>query len=80
MSHEGSKQTERLLHDALRDELRGCSYVKVTEFFEKYFEDKSWSQKSNETYKSVKHMYSDDRWMAFPGKPTESAVREWWSR
>ena len=79
-SHEGSEQSERLLHDALRDELRGCSYIKVAGFFEKYFEDESWSQKGNEIYKSVKYMHSGDRWSAFPDKPIESAVWEWWSR
>ena len=79
-SHEGSEQTERLLHDALRDELRGCVYVKVQGFFEKYFEDKSWSQKGKEIYESVKHMHMGDRWTTFPDVPTEGAVWEWWSR
>ena len=79
-SHEGSEQTERLLHDALRDELRGCSYVKVQGFFENYFEDKSWSQKGKEIYDSVKHMHMGDRWATYPDVPTKGAVWEWWSR
>ena len=57
-SHKGSKQTERLLYDALRDELRGCACVKVQGFFERYFEGRSWSQKGKEIYESVKHMHS----------------------
>ena len=78
-SHEGSEQTERLLQDALRDELRGCAYVKVQGFFEKYFEGKSWSQNSKEIYESIRHMHSGDRWTTFPDIPTESTVWNWWS-
>ncbi|KAK3045430.1 hypothetical protein LTR09_012970 [Extremus antarcticus] len=79
-SHQGSEQTKRLLHDALRDELHDCSYVKVPGFFEKYFDNKSWTQKSKDVFDAVKHTHSDGRWTTFPSTPTESAVWEWWSQ
>ena len=79
-SHQGSEQTKRLLHDALKDELYDCSYVDVPGFFEKYFDDKSWTEKGEDIFKSVKHTHSDGRWTTFPSDPIESAVWSWWSR
>ena len=78
-SHQGSEQTKRLLHDAIRDELRDYAYVKVSGFFEKYFDNKSWTQKCKDIYESVTHIHSDGRWTTFPNQPTQDAVWSWWS-
>jgi hypothetical protein len=78
-SHQGSEQTRRLLQDPLRDEFHDCSYVKVAGFFEKYFDGKSWAEKSKDIFEAVKGTHKDGRWTTFPSKPTEDDVWKWWS-
>ncbi|KAF1819704.1 uncharacterized protein K489DRAFT_412416 [Dissoconium aciculare CBS 342.82] len=79
-SHQGSEQTKRLLHDALRDELYGCAYVKVAGFYEKYFDGKSWTEECTKTYESIKSSHVEGRWSDFPQRPTEDAVWAWWTK
>ena len=78
-SHQGSEETRKLLEDILRDELWDCSFIKVSGFFEKYFDGKSWTQQGKDIFDSIKHTYVNDRWTSFPNPPTESAVWQWWS-
>ncbi|KUI69342.1 hypothetical protein VM1G_05061 [Cytospora mali] len=78
-SHLGSEQSKDLLYDALRDEFRGCAWIKVLGFIEKYFDNKSWTPKAKEIYESVKDTHSGGRWIHFPREPTEAAVWKWLS-
>ena len=79
-SHQGSEQTKRLLHDPIRDELHNCSHIKVKGFFEKYFDNKSWTPKSKDIFGAMKSAHSDSQWTTFPDRSVESAVWEWWSQ
>ena len=67
------------MEDALRDELWDCSFTKVPGFFEKYFDGKSWTQRSKNIFDAIKRAHLEGRWTSFPNPPTESAVWQWWT-
>ena len=73
-SQQDSEQTRRLVEPLLREELRDCCFVKVEGFFEKYFERKRWSKRSQEIFESIRYH------LDFPSYPTEDAVWEWLSQ
>ena len=60
----------------IRQELHDCTYEHVDGFWEKYFEDKEWVEKSEQICELVKE---NGRWDSLTRPPTEEAVWNWWS-
>ncbi|KAI4260723.1 MAG: hypothetical protein LQ352_000115 [Teloschistes flavicans] len=61
-------------------EIKGCTYRDVDGFFEKYFEGRRWSHKTEAIYNAVSNQYMGGRWTDFPDPPDEDAVWGWLSR
>jgi len=73
-SFQGSEQTRRIIESAMFYEIKGCTYRDVDGFFEKYFEGRRWSRKSQAIYNAVKKQYRGGRWTDFPDPPDEDGV------
>lgn len=79
-SFQGSEQTRRIIESAMFYEIKGYTYRDVDGFFEKYFEGRRWSRKSQAIYNAVKKQYRGGRWTDFPDPPDEDGVWDWLSR
>ncbi|KAL2041153.1 hypothetical protein N7G274_006097 [Stereocaulon virgatum] len=79
-SFQGSEQTRKIIESAMFYEIKGCTYRNVDGYFEKYFEGRHWSRKSEEISNAVKKQYKGGRWTDFSDPPDEDAVRNWLSR
>ena len=77
---QGSEQTRRIIESAMFYEIKGCTYRDVDGFFEKYFEGRRWSHKTEAIYNAVSKQYRSGRWTDFPDPPDEDAVWDWLSR
>lgn len=75
-TYQGSEQTKSFLEPAIRQELYNCTYEHVDGFWEKYFEDKEWAEKSEQIYERMKKFGQLNN---LPQPPREEAVWNWWS-
>lgn len=75
----GSEQSKPVLEPALRQELWDCTYKDVEGFYNKYFEGKDWTVKSDEIYDDFKSAHVNGCWADFPIPVSELKVWEWWS-
>ncbi|KAI4219804.1 MAG: hypothetical protein L6R40_008711 [Gallowayella cf. fulva] len=79
-SFQGSEQTRRIIESAMFYEIKGCTYRDVDGFFEKYFEGRRWSHKTEAIYNAVSKKCTGGRWTDFPDPPDEDAMWDWLSR
>ena len=79
-SFQGSEQTRRIIESAMFYEIKGCTYRDVDGFFEKYFEGRRWSHKTEAICNAVSKQYTGGRWTDFTDPPDEDAVWDWLSR
>lgn len=49
-SQQGSEQTRKLVEARIFEEIRWCTHRNVGGYFSKYFEGKTWTEKSKEIY------------------------------
>jgi hypothetical protein len=66
-----------LLNPLLLHEIKDCIYRDVDGFFAKYFEERSWSGRTQKKYNSMKNRHVGGRWIDFPDYSVESAVWKW---
>ena len=84
-SFQGGEQTRKILDPALFYEIQHCTYRNVEGFFEKYFLNKSWDEKSEEILMSIKRKKKKQkkkwhhlgRWTGISDRPTEDRMWEW---
>ncbi len=77
-SQQGGEQTQKLVEGRIFEEIRGCTYQNVEGFFSKYFEGKSWTERTKEIYQAVQNRHVDGRWTDFPQTPVQNDVCKWW--
>jgi len=77
-SFQGNEQ--RVLDVALQYEPTGRIFRDVKGFFEKYFEQRSWSQRCTEVYNAMRMRYASGRWLDFPDPPDQVEVWYWLAR
>ncbi|KAI4106232.1 MAG: hypothetical protein L6R37_002319 [Teloschistes peruensis] len=77
-SQQGGEQTQKLVEARIFEEVRGCTYQDVDDFFSKYFEGKPWTERTKEVYSAVRERYVDGRWTDFPQTPVQNEVCKWW--
>ncbi|EDN06004.1 predicted protein [Histoplasma mississippiense (nom. inval.)] len=59
---------------------KGSEQTHVEGFFDKYFEEKDWSDKADTICRRVLDPDSDSNWAQFPDPPTQDNVLAWWFR
>ncbi|EDN09515.1 predicted protein [Histoplasma mississippiense (nom. inval.)] len=79
-SQKGSEQTCELMNPRIFEEIHGCTFRDVESFFDKYFEEKDWSGKTDAICQRVLAPDSDGNWAQFPNPPTQNNVLAWWFR
>ncbi|EDN08106.1 predicted protein [Histoplasma mississippiense (nom. inval.)] len=79
-SQKGSEQTRELVNPRIFEEICGCTFRDVEGFFDKYFEEKDWSDKADTICRRVLDPDSDGNWAQFPDPPTQDDVLAWWFR
>ncbi|KAI9797634.1 MAG: hypothetical protein M1825_005732 [Sarcosagium campestre] len=76
-SQQGSEQTRRLVEARIFEEIKYCTYRNVGGYFSKYFEGKTWTEKSKKIYQAVQDQKAAGRWIRFPESPVQDAVLKW---
>ncbi|EEH04621.1 conserved hypothetical protein [Histoplasma capsulatum G186AR] len=79
-SQKGSEQTRKLVNPRIFEEICSCTFRDVEGFFDKYFEEKDWSDKADTICRRVLDPDSDSNWAQFPDPPTQDNVLAWWFR
>ncbi|KAG5302196.1 serine/threonine protein kinase Sgk2 [Histoplasma ohiense] len=77
-SQKGSEQMCKLVNPRIFEEICGCTFRDVEGFFDKYFEEKNWSDKADTICRCVLDPDSNSNWAQFPDPPTQSNVLAWW--
>lgn len=75
---QGDEQTQKLVKERIFEKIRRCTHQNVESFFSKYFEEKSWTERTKEIYKIVQERHVNERWTDFSQSSIQNAVCEWW--
>lgn len=74
---QGAEQTHQLMKTRIFEEIRHYTYQNVEEFFQKYFEEKKWTEQDKDIYNVMKSQHVDRQWIDFPDPSEQNAVWEW---
>ena len=77
-SFQDSNQTRSDLQQPLLTELNGCTFENVTGFFSKYFEERAWTNQSEEIYELLKDRNAGEPLQDFPKIRSEDQIWDWW--
>jgi hypothetical protein len=79
-SQRGIEQTHDEVDQRILEELTGRVYYDVGGYFERYFEEKSWSNKAGNIYRKSMAQYADGRWSGWPEPSLQGLFFEWFMK
>jgi Fungal protein kinase len=75
-----ASQTANEVDQRILEELTGHVYYDVGGFFERYFEEKTWSNRAGEIYEESRAQYADGRWSGWPEPSIQGPFFEWFMK
>jgi hypothetical protein len=76
-SQQGSEQTHDEIDPRILQEINGCVYQNTRGFYEKYYEQRSWSAAVEKLVLTVDPRIVDGRWTEYPNPPSQKAFLHW---
>lgn len=79
-SQKGVEQTHDEVDQRILEELTGRVYYDVGEFFGRYFEEKTWSNRAGSIYEESRAQYTESRWSGWPEPSIQGQFFEWFMK
>ncbi|KAJ2901648.1 uncharacterized protein MKZ38_001607 [Zalerion maritima] len=79
-SQRGIEQTHDEVDQRILEELTGRVHYDVGRFFERYFEEKTWTNKVGDICEKSMAQYAEGRWSGWPEPSTQSSFFEWFMK
>ncbi|KAF7907344.1 uncharacterized protein EAF01_004931 [Botrytis porri] len=79
-SQRGTEQTHDEVDQRILEELTGRVYYNVGGFFERYFEEKSWTNKARDIYNESRAQYAEGCWSRWPEPSLQGPFFEWFTK
>lgn len=79
-SQSGTEQTHDEVDHRILEELTGRVYYDVGGFFERYFEERAWSNKANDICEQSMAQYADGHWKDWPEPSLQGPFFEWFMK
>lgn len=79
-SQGGIEQTHYEVDQRILEELTGRVYYDVKGFYERYFEDKSWSSNVRDIYEKSRDQYVEGRWSGWPEPSPQGPFFGWFMK
>ncbi|KAH7306159.1 hypothetical protein BKA65DRAFT_485858 [Rhexocercosporidium sp. MPI-PUGE-AT-0058] len=79
-SQRGIKQTHDEIDQRILEELASRVYYNVGGFYERYFEEKSWTNNASDIYERSKAQYTEGRWSGWPEPSIQSLFFKWFMK
>jgi len=79
-SQRGIEQTHDEVDQRIVEELTGRVYDNVGGFYERYFEEKDWSNNARHIYEKSRAQYAEDYWIGWPEPALQGPFFEWLMR
>jgi len=79
-SQKGIEQTHNEVDQRVREELTGRVFDNVEGFFERYFEEKAWTDKARQIYEQSRGQYAGGHWRKWPEPSVQGPFFEWFIR
>lgn len=76
----GIEQTHAEVDQRICEELKGQVFVNVGGFFERYFEEKTWSENAGAIYKLSRSEHKESRWSHWPQRSHQDSFLELFMR
>ncbi|KAM3552429.1 hypothetical protein ARSEF4850_007390 [Beauveria asiatica] len=70
-------ETRDIVERELFYEIKGCTYRRVSGFFEKHFDITNWGNAQTKMLKLILANHDGTKWIDFPADPWEAAVWKW---
>ncbi|KAE8441377.1 hypothetical protein EG329_005004 [Mollisiaceae sp. DMI_Dod_QoI] len=79
-SQRGIEQTHDEIDQRILEELAGRVYYNVGGFYERYFEEKSWTNNASDIYEGSRAQYTEGRWSGWPEPSIQGLFFEWFMK
>ncbi|PQE07985.1 hypothetical protein CJF30_00011335 [Rutstroemia sp. NJR-2017a BBW] len=79
-SQRGVEQTHDEVDQRILEELTGRVYYDVGDFYERYFEGKSWTNNTRDIYEESRAQYAEGRWSGWPEPSLQGPFFEWFMK
>ena len=77
VSQQDDKQTQKLMKARIFEKIKRCTYQNVENFFFKYFEKKSWIERTKKVYQAVRERHINEQWIDFSQTSIQNEICKW---